>query len=142
MPQTPIAASLAGLALLATLTGCTTSTPTPTSADTPASTSSPTSPSSTARTTPPATTAPEAELPANINTCVDGQALINTTQKTASLPDGCDTVFVQTEDATIDLGPTKKLVFEGHGNTVTYSGEAPEIIEAGESVGTNTAVAK
>ncbi|MGA1813250.1 hypothetical protein VH571_12795 [Frondihabitans sp. 4ASC-45] len=140
MPQTPIAASLAGLALLATLTGCTTSAPT--AADIPASTSSPTGPTSTARTTPPATATPEVELPSNINTCVDGQALINTTQKTASLPDGCDTVFVQTEDATIDLGPTKKLVFEGHGNTVTYTGEAPEIIEAGESVGTNSAVAK
>lgn len=140
MPQTPIAAALAGLALLATLTGCTTSTPT--AADTSTSTSSATSPSSTARTTPPATATPEVELPANINTCVDGQALINTTKRTASLPDGCDTVFVQTEDATIDLGPTKKLVFEGHGNTVTYTGEAPEIIEAGESVGTNTAVAK
>lgn len=137
MPQTPIAAALAGLALLATLTGCTTSTPT--AADTSTSTSSP---SSTAKTTPPATATPEVELPANINTCVDGQALINTTKRTASLPDGCDTVFVQTEDATIDLGPTKKLVFEGHGNTVTYSGQAPEIIEAGESVGTNTAVAK
>lgn len=134
MPRTPIAATLAGLALLATLTGCTSSTPT--AADSPASSTN------TAKTTPPPTTTPEVKLPANINTCVDGQALINTTQKTASLPDGCDTVFVQTEDATIDLGPTKKLVFEGHGNTVTYSGEAPEIIEAGESVGTNTAVAE
>lgn len=137
MPKTPIAATLAGLALLATLTGCTTSTPT--AADSPTSSSSPIS---TAKTTPPTTTTPEVELPANINTCVNGQALINTTKKTAALPDGCDTVFVQTEDATIDLGPTKKLVFEGHGNTVTYTGEAPEIIEAGQSVGTNSAVAK
>lgn len=134
MTKTPITAALAGLALIATLTGCTASAP---------STADTTAPSTgTPKATPTATATPAIELPADINACVDGRALINTTKKTVSFPTGCDTVFIQTENATIDLGPTKKVVFEGHGNTVTYTGTAPEAVEAGESAGTNHLVAR
>lgn len=107
---------LTGIALLAALTGCTTA-------------------SDDAK----PTTTPEASAEASAESadapvtgdCVDGQALItaaDVVDGAAALPDGCETVFVLTEGASIDLGPTTKLVFEGTGNTVTHDGDAPEIV--------------
>ncbi|MBD8585903.1 hypothetical protein IFT90_15205 [Frigoribacterium sp. CFBP 8766] len=112
-PTTRLALSgLAALALVAGLAACTSST-TDDAAPTPSTT-----PSATA----------EADGAPVVNECVDGQAVLSGAEKDISLPDGCDTVYVVTSDATVDLGgPVAKLFFEGTGNTVTYTGDAPEI---------------
>ncbi|WP_209559595.1 DUF3060 domain-containing protein [Frigoribacterium sp. PvP032] len=118
-PTTRLAlGGLAALALVAGLAACTSSdadtTPTPS-----------TTPSATAEADASADAADDGAP--TVNECVDGQAVISGGEKTVSLPDGCDTVYIVTSDATVDLGPVTKLFFEGTGNTVTYTGDAPEI---------------
>lgn len=105
---------LTGIALLAALTGCTTA-----------------SDDAKPTTSPEASASGESADAPVTGECVDGQALItaaDVVDGAAALPDGCETVFVLTENATIDLGPTTKLVFEGTGNTVTHDGDAPEVV--------------
>lgn len=112
---------LTGIALVAALAGCTsTGDGKPT-----------TSPSASASASADAdAAATDADAPPT-GQCVDGQALITgkeTADGKASLPDGCATVFVLVDNTAIDLGPTTKLVFEGTGNTATYTGDAPEVV--------------
>jgi glucose/arabinose dehydrogenase len=106
---------LAGIAVVAALAGCTNA------ADDATATSSPTASSAAAADT---------EAPPT-GTCTDGQALITGNEVKdgkATLPDGCENVYVLVDDTTIEIGPTTKLAFEGIGNTVTYTGDAPEIL--------------
>ncbi|NIJ05829.1 hypothetical protein [Frigoribacterium faeni] len=107
---------LTGIALVAALAGCTNA------ADDATATASPTASSSAA--------ANDTEAPPT-GTCTDGQALITGNEVEdgkATLPDGCENVYVLVDDTTIEIGPTTKLAFEGTGNTVTYTGDAPEIL--------------
>jgi len=125
-PTTRLALSgLAALVLVAGLAACTSST-TDDAAPTPS-------------TTPSAT--PDADAAPVINECIDGEAVISGADKNVSLPDGCETVYIVTSDATVDLGPVTKLFFEGTGNTVTYQGDAPEIGGTTDGDG-NTATAR
>ena len=125
-PTTRLALSgLAALVLVAGLAACTSST-TDDAAPTPSTT-----PSATAG----------ADAAPVINECIDGEAVISGADKNVSLPDGCETVYIVTSDATVDLGPVTKLFFEGTGNTVTYTGDAPEIGGTTDGDG-NTATAR
>ena len=44
------------------------------------------------------------------------------------------------DDTTIEIGPTTKLAFEGIGNAVTYTGDAPEILGDETDSGTGNTV--
>lgn len=78
-----------------------------------------------------------------VNECIDGAATILAGEDHApiSLPDGCETVYVVASNLTVDLGPTANLIFEGTGNAVTYTGEAPTISGVTEGDG-NSVIAK
>ncbi|BDZ48202.1 hypothetical protein GCM10025867_04430 [Frondihabitans sucicola] len=123
MKKTPLLAAVLGATVIAALAGCTSSATT--TAD------------KTPKPTPTSSATTDAAAPV-VNKCVDGQALLTGTATSNDLASGCDTVYVLMNDATIDLGPTKKLVFEGTGNKVTHTGEKPEIV-GGEK---NTVTAK
>ena len=113
-----VTATACALSLVA-LTGCT-------------SDDDATAPAPSSTTTVPATD-PDAD-PALVGECVDGQAIVSgsATDAPFTLADGCDTVYVLTSGATLDLGPTQHLVFEGTGNTVTVTGD-PEVAGGDEN---------
>lgn len=141
---------LAAGGVLVTLTGCTstaTATPGPTSGASGAS-AAPSS-TSTARAT-----------PADVGTCVDGNAVVVTRPKASvvRLDGSCATVSVVGTGGTVELGAVEHLVIEGAKNAVsvasvgtidfaadtnhvTYGGAAPTIHDAG-TVGNTAAAAK
>jgi hypothetical protein len=133
--KTPLATALAGLALLAALTGCTTAAPENTE---------------TATATP--TGQPD-------NECVDGVAYLQFTEtdKDLSLPDGCASVVVLGDGGTASVGPVDDLTVMGNGNTITadtihrvapagndntitYTGDAPETLGDDTTNGTGNTI--
>lgn len=98
------------------------------------------------------TSTPTSELSTvTYNECVDGAANIylEGDEKTYALPEACEGVNVITSDATITLADVSTLVVEGDGNTVTvdtpsvvafqgsnnsvtYTGDAPQVDDLGE----------
>ncbi|NIJ05826.1 hypothetical protein [Frigoribacterium faeni] len=121
---------LAGIALVAALAGCTNAADDATATKSPSASSSAAAPTDGATADGDAAAADSTEAPPT-GTCTDGQALITGNEVEdgkATLPDGCENVYVLVDDTTIEIGPTTKLAFEGIGNTVTYTGDAPEIL--------------
>ena len=133
--KTPLATALAGLALLAALTGCTTAAPENTE---------------TATATP--TGQPD-------NECIDGVAYLQFTDTDTelALPDGCETVIVLGDSGTATIGAVTDLAVMGNGNTITvdsvhrvdpsgndntitYTGDAPEVLGDETTNGTGNTI--
>lgn len=100
--------------------------------------------------------APKADDPLPTNECVDGQLTVTDIARAKqALTDGCGTISLLVDGADVTMGPVDVLAIEGSrntvhgttikavhalgtGNTVTYTGDAPDTSALGEG---NTAVA-
>lgn len=110
MRKSPLLTLALGAGLIGALAGCTAATSTSTSTSTPTSAAS--------HAPAPAATP---TTPANVGTCIDGNAVVVTSKDTpaAKLTEACDTVNIVGTGGQVELGAVSHLVIEGTKNSVT-----------------------